>query len=306
MLLEHSNQYKYCATIKIKQVVGIAIDPSQMLSLVSNLPSILNTVQWVTYVFLVLFLGSVAIVGFRIYTTFGRRMLLRIVFGIFSLVSGIALRSFMPLPDFFLIKMLQLDMLFAGFVLSIVFAVSLFLLSRSMSAEKTLKRQIEKLGEMLKKEKSRKMPGNPAKSPYFFAGMLIIVVVLGFAAINFRGMPSMMDNILSSLGISQSDFDSLKGLAGAGGTGLPGDMASMPEGCVSVLAAISSHQDDLTGLLSDYEDQQLKARIEQGAGESVAMMKRADIEGTGVVLAITSSGKACIATSQDLCMCKSQ
>jgi hypothetical protein len=286
----------------------MAIDPAQMAAslseIVANLPVILDTLQTVTYVLLIFFFGSIAILGFRIYAPFWKKILIRVLFGALSLFSGVAIAGFMPLPDNILIELIQLDVLVGGVVASIIFAVSLFILCKAISSEETLKRAIEKMQNALKKEQSRPKPKNGFSNPYFLAGVVIIALFLIFSAANFTGFPSFQESLMSTMGMTPDDFESLGTvLDNVKDVEMPEGLAEMPNECYDLLSAVGRSPESMNEL-SDYTNQQLKTVIEQGAGDTVVDMKHTAVEGSTVVIAITQTGKTCIATETDLCICR--
>jgi len=288
----------------------MAIDPAQMAAslseIVANLPVILDTLQTVTYILLVLFFGSIAVMGFRIYAPFWKKLLVRLLFGVLSLFSGAAIAGFMPLPDNIIIKLIQLDVVVGGIVASVIFAVSLFILCKGLSSEETLKKAIERLQNALKKEqlRHRLRPKKTMSDPYFLAGVVIIVLFLLFSAFNFTGFPSFQESLMSTLGMTPDDFESLSNvLDTVKDTDLPEGIADMPGDCYELISALGRSPESMTEL-SDYTNQQLKSAIEQGTGDTVVDMKHTAVEGNTVVIAITGTGKTCIATETDLCICR--
>lgn len=289
-------------------MVEIAINPALMAAslseIVANLPTILQAVQIVTYIGFIFFFGFIVVLGFRIYAPFWKRMLLRIGFGALSLFSGSAIAGFMPLPDSIIVTLFQLDTILGGIVSAIVFAVSVFLITKVLSSEETIKGEIAALQEELKKEQSRHKPKNKLASPYFLSGMVLIALMLIFSAANFSGFPSFQNSIMSTFGLTQEDLESVSGvLEGVEDMDIPPELMDMPSECYSILNTISTDPGFLDGL-SGYTNQQLKTKIEQESGEAVIDMKRAEVGGNFAVVAITGNGKTCIATENDLCVCR--
>jgi len=280
-------------------VVVIALDPAQfsgsISEIISELPLFLQTVQTVFYIFLVLFFGSIAVTGFRVYAPFWKRFLLRLVFGLLALFSGIAIRGLIPLPGLIFIKLMQLDIILGGIIASVVFAISLLLISRTVSAEDTLKRAIDGLYDKLKKEQSRHKPDNALKSPHFIAGVLIIVAMLLFSAANFTGLPSMQENVLSTFGISPEDWGEISKLASS----------MQSEGCSEVTGVLLRHKDDLQDILTgSYENPSLESLMSNEAGEEVLALQRGEAEGVVFVLGVTASGTTCVGTENRVCFCQ--
>jgi hypothetical protein len=293
---------------KIKQVVPIAIDPSALAAslseIMANLPVILGWLQTITYILLVLFFGSIAVIGFRIYAPFWKKLLIRVVFGFLSLFSGAAIAGFMPLPDNILIKLVQIDLLIGGVVSSIIFAVSLYILSKALNSEDTIKRAIERLQAALKKELARPKPKSMWSSPFFLAGVVIIALFLIFSAANFRGFPSFQDSLMDTFGMTPEDFESLGDvLDNVKDMNMPEGIADMPSECLDLLSAIGRSPESMTEL-ADYTNPTLKSIIESSTGQSVLDMKRTSVQGGLVIVAITSEGQTCIASETELCICR--
>jgi len=288
-------------------VVEIAINPAQMAAslsdIIANLPSILDTLQTISYLLLVFFFGSIAIIGFRIYAPFWKRLILRVVFGCLSLFSGVAIARFMPLPDNIIIKLMQADVLAGGIVAAIIFAVALFILSKALSSEETLKKAIAKLQNRLRKELSKPKPKNGFSSPYFLAGVVIIALFLLFSAFNFTGFPSLQEELLSAFGMTEDDFELLENvLQNVKGINMPDGIADMPGSCYELLGSVGSNPDSM-GQLTDYSNPDLKSLIEQETGEDVIDMKRTYVDGDSVIVTITSEGNTCLSTETELCVC---
>jgi len=271
--------------------------------IVANLPLLLNALQAVTFLFLVIFFGSIAIIGFRIYMPLWKNLLLRAVFGVLSLFSGSAIAVFMPVPDNIIAKLAQIDVIIGGVVAAVFFAVSLFVLSRAISSEATLKRAIEKLQKALKKEHARPKPKNTLSNPYFLAGAVMIALFIIFSAANFTGFPSLQEDLMDAFGMTKDDFESLSGmLQNVKGMDMPQGIGDMPNECYGLLNALGNNPDSMSSL-SEYSNPQLKAKIEQETGEDVLEMKRATVDGQAAIVAVTTGGNTCIASEGDLCVC---
>jgi hypothetical protein len=289
-------------------VVVIAINPAQMAGALSevmvNLPAILDNLQIITYILLILFFGSIAVLGFRIYAPFWKRILIRIGFGFLCLFSGAAIAIYMPFHDSIIGKLIQLDLLIGGVVASIIFAISLFILSKGISSENTIKRAIEKLEERLKKEHSKPKPKNTLTGPYFLAGIVIIILLLLFSAANFRGFPSFQDSMMSAFGMTSEDFESLQNVLGSvKDLDMPEGIMEIPTECTNAYSAISRNTDAMSNLV-DYDNPTLKTNIESEAGETVIDMKSVEVEGLTIVVALTQTGKTCFASEDIFCACQ--
>lgn len=288
-------------------MVKIALDPAQMAAslseIVANLPAMLNALQAVTFLLLVLFFGSITIVGFRIYMPLWKNLLVRVVFGFLSLFSGSAIAGFMPVPDNLIVKLAQIDMVVGGVVAAVFFAVSLFVLSKAISSEDTIKRAIEKLQKALKKEHDRPKPKNTLSNPYFLAGAVMIALFLILSAANFTGFPSLQEEVMGAFGMTQDDFESLSGmLQNVKDMDIPQGIGDMPNECYGLLNALGNNPDSMSSL-SEYNNPQLEAKIEQETGEDVLDMKRTTVDGQTAIVAVTTGGNTCIASENELCVC---
>jgi len=271
------------------------------MTVVSSIPQMLEMMQIAVYVAVILLAGSVAVLGFRIYAPFWKRMALRLVFGILALFSGIGLIGMLPIPDSLIFRMLQLDLWLGSMLAAIIFAIGLLLLSRSLSSEETLKRSIEDLQERLNRERHKHRPDHAFKSPFFIAGLLVIVALLIFAASNFRDMPSMKDDLLSTFGLTQEDLEAL----GATGSNSMASVGDMPSSCFSVLSVAAAYQDEMATGLQEYANPNLVSIIESETGSKVTRLMMADVRGTVIVVAMMDSGETCLATETEFCTCAS-
>jgi hypothetical protein len=118
--------------------------------------------------------------------------------------------------------------------------------------------------------------------PFRVLGIGIIILVLGFSMVNFRGFPSMTEGISSMFGFP-----------------LGGD-ENLPEGCVGAGRLVLKYNPSLTPL----EDESIKAMIESGAGIEIHWMYMIDYEGENYILAIDSNFEnVCSATEEKFCQC---
>jgi len=172
-------------------------DVQALMGILGSLPQIMGTVQIIVYIFLVLFFGSIAIIGYRGYLGFLFKLLLRLGAGFLSLLGGLAIGSSIPFLNGSIFKLFQLDMIVGGILSSAVFAVSFYLLSFWMKAgniEQQIKRLENKLGRMKKRAERPKM--------LMIIGAVVFVAFLVYIMLNFRGFPNLQEDIFSSLGIS--------------------------------------------------------------------------------------------------------
>ncbi|NIO19428.1 MAG: hypothetical protein GTN76_01435 [Candidatus Aenigmarchaeota archaeon] len=126
--------------------------------------------------------------------------------------------------------------------------------------------------------------------PLRVVGIGIIIFILGFSLINFRGFPSMMEGLPSLFGLSP---DELSGVLG-------GDDGNLPEGCISAGRLALKYNPKLPV----FEDESVEAIIESQSGTDVQWMYRIDYDGTDYILAIdTNFENICSATMDKFCQC---
>lgn len=282
----------------------MAIDPTQLAAtlseLTANLPLILQATQMVVYIFLVLFLGSIAVIGCRLVLPFWKRFLLRIALGFLCLVSGISLAGFMPVFNEGLFRLFQTSMFAAGILSSVVFAVSLYLISLRIPKSEMIKARIEKLEKKLSKVRKKK----PIKRRFLdiglIAGVLIIAVFLIFVVINFKGFSSFSQDIYSFFGFSPEDIQNIGGALG----GL--ERSQNIPGCTEIMNIIIQNPDMLSDLSiwETYINNDLKARMEEDIGMSIAGMQKAEQNGRVIILGIVNINSICIATQDEVCYCR--
>jgi hypothetical protein len=332
----------------------MAIDPS-ILKLFELLPQIFNIAQIVIYIILAWVFGSIVMKGLKKHLTFLLRMVLTFCMGFLSLVSGIALSSYMPFLQDPIFRLFQVDIFIGGLTSSLILALAFYLMSRRVERTdpKTLITKLKKrLGLLegvlvehkippIREEEARKIaekaiPGYAFREaklnktdwevflvrdkrkakvimgaydgevkmvehdmtgiehlisdPLRILGIGVIIFILGFSLLNFKGFPSMTEGISSVFGLSP---DSLFGIVG-------GDEADMPEGCVSAGRLALKYNPKLPV----FEDQSIEIMIENEAGIDVQWMYRIDYEGTDYILAIDYNfEKICSATFDKLCSC---
>ncbi len=282
----------------------MAIDPAQLAGtlseLITNLPLILQVTQIVIYIFLILFLGSIVVIGYRGFLPFWKRFLLRIAFGFLCLISGISLAGFMPVFNEGIFILFQTSMFAAGILSSVVFAVSLYLISLRIPRSDVIKAKIKKLEEKLSKVKEKKPPKRRVLDPFMIGGTLIMVVFLLFVLINFQGFPSFSQDIYSFFGFTQEDIENIGGVLG----GLEGFQDT--EGCTEIKNLLLQ---DLN-LLSDpavwetYINDVLKTEMENEIGMVIAGLQKTEQDGKVIIIGIVDINNICIATEDEVCYCR--
>lgn len=256
--------------------------------LLANLPEVLSTVQIIVYVGLIFFFGSIAVMGFRTYTHWYIRLLIRIALGFLALISGIALSPFIPFFTGPIYEMLQLDLIVSGIIASIILGISLYLISFSSFNIPGIEKKISSLKNKLEDAKSKE-PTNITKGIQI-GGIVLLAAFLILSIVNFRGFPSISERISSLL--PEQFRDILSGFE------------DLSNECGETAAILARHQDELTDL-NLYENEFLKQEIESKTGSSVSQMVSTVLENKTIVIAITESGKNCYATETELCICAS-
>ncbi len=124
----------------------MALDFLQMLQMI---PQILGMLQIVVYIFLAWFLGSLAMKGMKKRFGLAVRILLSFGLGFLCLIGGTVIPSFFGLFQDGFMRMLQIDLFVGGIIMSVVFGVSLYMITRK-SGKGSLKKINEKLRERIK------------------------------------------------------------------------------------------------------------------------------------------------------------
>lgn len=130
-------------------------------------------------------------------------------------------------------------------------------------------KKIERLGE-----------SNLLSDPVRIIGIAIVIALVAFSLLNFRGLPSMTEGIASLLGMSPDDFNLLIG-----------GSENLPPGCVSAIKILMSQGISVFGGESSYVNEAVREMIESRTGRQVALMYKVDFEGNEYVLSITLPGE---------------
>jgi uncharacterized membrane protein len=235
----------------------------------------------------------------------------RLGFGFIALICAVALAPLIPLESTGIYKiiftLMQLNLWIAGIISTIVLTLSLFLISNKIYNIRGMEKTMEKLKARLEKAKDamKEMSGKSLiqnlLQPVRLAGIIIFAVFIAFTLINFRGFPNPTENVLSAIGLNQSDIDKLVGYIGAVS---PNQTAPMPEGCVSPLELAQNFQQDiLQNSLPVYADSGIKSMIESNSKETVELMYRIEYNQKVYALAITTKQSVCSATGSQFCGC---
>lgn len=128
--------------------------------------------------------------------------------------------------------------------------------------------------------------------PVRIVGIALVIFLVAFSVLNFRGFPNMMEGFASLLGMSPDQFSMF---AGSG---------ELPEGCVPVASILSEHGVSVLGGESAYGNEEVRNMIEREAGVSIEWMYMIEHEGTNYILAVDSAlQNMCTATEDMFCQC---
>jgi len=126
--------------------------------------------------------------------------------------------------------------------------------------------------------------------PFRVVGIGIIIFILGFSMVSFRGFPSMTDALPSLLGISPDELTEILG----------GGEENLPEGCVSAGRLALKYNPNLP----QFEDESVEMMIESETGIDIQWMYRVDYQGKDYILAIDSDFEnLCSASEDKFCQC---
>jgi len=261
--------------------------------LLNDLPLILGAAQFITYLFLVLFFGSIIIKGYQGYLSFFPRMALRILLGVLCLFTGIGISVFFPQFAAGIWGLLQAHVVIGMLISTIVLTIALFMITNNVFNVASLKRKIEKLQKTLKKAESMK----PKKrvNPLTVAGSVIFVVFLVISLLNFHGFPSLQQSFIDA-GIP---IDEMSNIVPDGV-----DMSSECISTLSVFATAYQNNPDLFNNPDVYEDETLKVLMEEKTGSTIISMFKVEHESSVIIIGISQDGQQCMATETDVCMCQ--
>jgi len=133
-------------------------------------------------------------------------------------------------------------------------------------------------------------------------GFGVLIAVLVASVVFFEGFPNPSESFYSLFGITPDDMagmsDSLRGNPFVAG--------NLPEGCIAPFFFTeydAQFQDDQFLLDHLYENDSVKAMVEEKSADSVRMMIGIEHEGRGIVVAFTESKKSCYLTDGKFCAC---
>lgn len=302
------------------------VDPSSFGALLGILqPEIMLLANIVIYIALILFFGSIAILGYKGYLSGLMHFLLRMGSGFICTVTGIGIAPFLPIVNEPIWRMSLMDVVIGGIISSIVLLISFYIITLRFSRSTIINKKIEVLKERL--AKTRERPPSPRKlDPFKITGAVIFLAFLAISLMNFTGFPTMNDRIFSQLGITPEQLSQLAGLLGGGtvgtnntGGGLGG---LLPEGvvieggkplneqsqeCMSAMLTLAGMRAQLENpeflMNYTYSNAAIKSMIEGESGKTVVQMFRFTGGGKEVIMAITDDMFSCTAIPTELCLC---
>jgi hypothetical protein len=249
--------------------------------ILTSLPQILGIVQIVMYVFLSLFFGAIAIIGYRGFLSWWIKIPLRFGIGFLCLIVGISIAGFIPVPS--PLDLFQTDAMIGGIVTSIIFLIAINIFSYRLpwligGFENRIKHFQNKISKL-------KSGGNLVfMTPMRIIGLAIFFGFLIYGLVTFPGFPSLTEDVFSMVGL---DIDT----------------NSMTPGCQAMMTSVYANIDTLIGggtLPTPYTNPTLETVMEQGCGESITILTRYDLD-TSVVVGVTASGTLCLGTETEYC-----
>lgn len=275
--------------------------------LVRELPTILFLADVSFYVLGALFFGSIAVVGYRGYMGRFPHFGLRVLMGAISMIGGLGIMYFLPLPQggFFQImnQFIRLDILLGSLVSSVILAAGLFLVSFRLINVTALKSMIKKMEGKIKKAKKTDPKKLGWKDPVKIVGIAVIVGLIAFSLINFRGIPTLQETMSDTLsGITGFDFnqENLDKLAEQAGK--LEELQKAPEGCASMWNLLQDVSWDIQQF-SPADNPEIKGVIEASSGSVVVDLKKHTYQGVLHFIAVTADQQMCSATSAKFCNC---
>ncbi|MCX6817320.1 MAG: hypothetical protein NTU57_00500 [Candidatus Aenigmarchaeota archaeon] len=141
--------------------------------------------------------------------------------------------------------------------------------------EKDKKKAVVVMGAYTGEVKKIDYAKTPFSDPFRLGGIALIIALLVFSVLFFKGLPSVTEGVASMLGMNDEQFKAL-----TGGT-------SLPEGCVPTVRILMSQGINMVGSESAYMDEALKASIESATGRKVLILQKTEFQGEEFTLAIT-------------------
>jgi uncharacterized membrane protein YkoI len=141
--------------------------------------------------------------------------------------------------------------------------------------EKDKKKAVVVIGAYTGEVKKIEHTASPLADPYRLGGIAVIIILIAFSLLFFKGLPSVTEGVASMLGMNDEQFKALTG------------GSSLPEGCVPTVRILMSQGMSMMGSDNAYMDETLKAKIEGATGRKVMVMQKTLFQDNEYVLAIT-------------------
>lgn len=130
---------------------------STLPELIALIPTVLYVTQMMFYIFLIWFFGSFAMRGIRKHKTFVTGFFGKLLTGSLCLIGSMSFSGFVPFTDNLMAKLLQLDMLVSGMLVSLFFFLAFRLITHKDHIPGPreiifkMERKVAKLEDMLRK-----------------------------------------------------------------------------------------------------------------------------------------------------------
>jgi hypothetical protein len=271
-----------------------------MAEIFQMLPTLLSLVNIIVYVVAVLFFGSIAAKGWRGYLSWPKKLALRLALGFVCVVTGVSVAPFLRLDGPFF-KVMGIDLIAGMIVSTVVIYAAMKLMMLSVPYSLVLKEKIRVLQERLDRRKDRdaEAPKSKIRHPATVAGIVILVVFIAFALLNFRGVPDIRQSMLSGLGLSEEDFSRI---TEAMNQYASSPLANMSASCLVTVQEMQG-KEGLWNNPPQYTNAALEAEIESKSGDSVAGMFKLESGGKTLIVAMLNNTKQCYATTTEFCTC---
>jgi len=293
---------------------GVSPDMIELAAFINNmLPVVLPLVQGVAYLFFALIFGWICMTGYVTKSPRPVRAALRLGLGFLSLFCGIALSPWIVFSDIHtvqaVLEMLQLNVLVAGVISSIIIGIGVFLISVNIFNISGIKKSIKEFREKLKKAKERE-----GKKPFYLQttsviGITLLLGLIIFSAVNFSGFPDMparFDEAISYAGIPKEDLinqmkflrhQSMEMEKTMNRSEVSGECPDLYD------VLLTNYETLLKGELTPYNNSDVQSLIESGSGAGVIGMFELDYRNQRVILAVTTDKRICLATAELFCGC---
>jgi hypothetical protein len=328
-------------------------------SLLSSLPQILDMISLFAYVVLALFLGGIAVKGFRKNVSLAPKILIIIALGAVSLFGGASLSVFFPQLNTGLLALMHAGIIVGGLISSLILMAGLFMLTHGLYRGRNLWQEIDMLKDALVRSHSLKhIPLSEAKgiaqrkikgmkafggemdgsdwrvylkkgkkeicvivdslsgdvkavlrhpnpivnyfmSPVKIVGLVVIVLFIIIAAMNFTGLPDTKNEFFEFIGITPGQLESLGTLGSDMNFNIP---LETPEGCESIISVLQSVTMEN---IESYEHAGVRNMIENGSGKTVSYMVSMDYQGELYIIAYTDDKFVCTSKIDMFCECAS-